>query len=393
MGIAIDKVFVSGVTEPALPYFEEYKPAGGWDPRAEAVTIEHLLSMTSGYACDDLRGEYACELEMQKADDYLRFALELPMAHDPGAHWAYNIASLWMLGEIIAKTLGMKPEDFADTYLFAPLGVEKFQWFFSPQGRPWLAGGPNTLMTPQNMAKFGLMVLGGGVWGKERVVSERWVEESTRSHATTQFGGGYGYLWWVGDIRVAETTVPGYLASGVGGQQIFVFPTLDMVCVFTAGNFGINNRQAGQAIGILRNSILPAALPSWSPPTPVDLSPDLLAIYAGTYELEGRPVDTIGAEDVIMGVVLEDGRLLARDKPDDPPVELIPSGEDAFTAADEISGDIPVRFFRDGSGRVAGVRVDSGFDTPTFTFRKRRLCSRISVIALRRRSWCPKGRR
>jgi CubicO group peptidase (beta-lactamase class C family) len=53
-------------------------------------------------------------------------------------------------------------------------------------------------MTPKDMAGFGLMVLNGGVWGKERIVSERWVEESTRCHATTQFGGGYGYLWWAG---------------------------------------------------------------------------------------------------------------------------------------------------------------------------------------------------
>ena len=97
---------------------------------------------------------------MYKADDWVAYALNLPMAYQPGEHWAYNSASLWLVGEIISKTSNITIPEFADKYLFKPMGIKDFEWGFSPKGRAWLAG--NAKMKPRDMAKFGYMVLNKG---------------------------------------------------------------------------------------------------------------------------------------------------------------------------------------------------------------------------------------
>jgi CubicO group peptidase (beta-lactamase class C family) len=106
VGIAIDKGYLPGVKKPIHPYFKDQ--TAGWDDRAKAVTIKSLLTMTSGFDCDDHRGEsFQCEKVMYRAEDWVNFALNLPMAHQPGDHWAYNSSSLILLSEIIARTTGL----------------------------------------------------------------------------------------------------------------------------------------------------------------------------------------------------------------------------------------------------------------------------------------------
>jgi CubicO group peptidase (beta-lactamase class C family) len=89
------------------------------------------------------------------------------MVDQPGEHWAYNSASLMLVGEMISKTSNMTIPDFTDKYLFGPLGITNYQWGFSPKERAWLAG--NAKMTPRDMAKFGYMILNRGRWGKKRL--------------------------------------------------------------------------------------------------------------------------------------------------------------------------------------------------------------------------------
>ena len=134
----------------------------GWDDRAKTVTIKSLLTMTSGFECDDHRGEsFQCERAMYRAEDWVDFALNIPMAHQPGEHWAYNSTSLILLSEIIAQSTGLSVRLFADKYLMAPLGISGFRWGFSPKGRAWLGG--NASMRPRDMAKFGQMCLNKGL--------------------------------------------------------------------------------------------------------------------------------------------------------------------------------------------------------------------------------------
>jgi len=94
---------------------------------------------------------------MYKSYDWVEYALNLPMAYQPGEHWAYNGSSLILVSEIISKTSKMTIPDVANKYLFEPLGITDFQWGFSPKGRAFIAG--NAKMKPRDMAKVGYMFL------------------------------------------------------------------------------------------------------------------------------------------------------------------------------------------------------------------------------------------
>ena len=170
-GIAIDNGFILNVDEKIYPYFRSYEPESKWNERSKNVKLKHLLTMTSGYECDDHKSNFKCEKEMYKSNDWVEFALTLPIVSQPGEHWAYNSASLWLVGEMISKTSSMKIPDFAKRYLFDPLGITDFQWGFSPNGRAWLAG--NAEMRPRDMAKFGYMVLNNGRWQDRQIVSKK----------------------------------------------------------------------------------------------------------------------------------------------------------------------------------------------------------------------------
>lgn len=271
LGIAIDHDFIEDVNEKIYPYFRSYKPDLKWDKRAKDVTLKSLLTMTSGYDCDDNRTNYRCEKKMYESSDWVDYALNLPMANQPGEHWAYNSSSLILVGEIISKTSKMSIPDFANKYLFKPLGIMDFQWGFSPKGRAWIAG--NAEMRPRDMAKIGCMVLNNGKWKGYQIISQEWISESTRTHITLEkynkdyleYRIEYGYLWWcrnfyVQDKRVDNTrNIETFLAAGNGGQRIYIFPTQDMVVIFTGGNYDSPLATQQETI-ILEKYILPAVL-------------------------------------------------------------------------------------------------------------------------------------
>jgi CubicO group peptidase (beta-lactamase class C family) len=261
-GIAIDHGFLKDANEKIYPYFKINNPDRKWDERAKDVRMRHLLTMTSGYDCDDHKSNFKCERGMYKSKDWIEYALNLPMVNQPGEHWAYNSASLWLVGEMISKSSNMTIPAFAKSYLFNPLGITEFEWGFSPNGRAWIAG--NAKMKPRDMAKFGYMVLNDGRWLGKQIVSKKWLEESTSEHVPLPdmrlYGGnyGYGYLWWLLRGIVNEKPVDAIAASGNGGQIIALFPKVDLVAVFTGGNY--NNSLSAQPIEMLIKFILPAMI-------------------------------------------------------------------------------------------------------------------------------------
>ena len=90
------------------------------------------------------------------------------------------------------------------------------------------------------MAKIGLLILQKGVWKGERILSEEWVNESTQMFISLpwlSWADGYGYQWWIKYYFSGISYIPVYFASGWGGQSIRIFPTLNIVAVFTGSNY------------------------------------------------------------------------------------------------------------------------------------------------------------
>lgn len=244
MGIAEDQHLLK-TTDKLMNYFPEYRSKPNWDVRKNEITLGALLTMTSGFACDD--GQYrkaggaGCEVDMLNSPDWLDFCLTQPMAHRPGQHYGYCTSCLTLLGAVLSKQSGMSVGDFAQKYLYDPLGIHSVQWLTGPNGITEV--GASHWLRPRDMAKLGLLCLDKGNWNGKQVVSSKWVEESTHPQPIPPDGKpwptftGYGYLWWSQKIPTPRGDVFAYYSHGKGGQHIIVVPEMDLVCVITAGNY------------------------------------------------------------------------------------------------------------------------------------------------------------
>jgi CubicO group peptidase (beta-lactamase class C family) len=239
VGIAIERGLIGSVHDKAISYFPEYVDAT-WDPRKDAITLEHLLTMSSGlqydewsYSYSDPRSSY---VQMTSSPDWIRWGLQQPLVAEPGARFNYNSANTHVFAGILYKTSGLQAAEFAQQYLFAALGINDTFWY-AGDGLTAVSGANGGLMMrARDMCKFGQLYLQGGRWKGQQVVPSAWVEESVRPHITINSGAEYGYFWWVHRLTVGKRTVQWFAGRGYGDQIIAVFPDLDLVVVMTCGN-------------------------------------------------------------------------------------------------------------------------------------------------------------
>ncbi|MGD0207819.1 MAG: serine hydrolase [Verrucomicrobiota bacterium] len=264
IGIAIDQHLIRNVDEKISSFFHEYSDIFT-NKEKDEIRLKDLLSMTAGLSWDEWRYPYTDSRNdaavMASKADFFRYVLERPVATSPGTKFVYNSGISLMLGEIIYKASGLKADKFAERYLFSRLGITNYSWGKAPNGVVNTLGG--LALRPRDMAKVGYLFLNGGRWQRKQIVSEKWVKESTKQQVGAGqlpawfLADGYGYQWWLGSFHVRGQTVESYSARGRGGQFIIVFPTLQMVAVFTGWN---DNELLGQPLDMLQRYILPAAI-------------------------------------------------------------------------------------------------------------------------------------
>lgn len=214
---------LEGVDESVLACFPTYDFANT-DAHKSAMTIEHLLTMTSGLDWPEGDPIYR---QLWISRDWVQFVLDRPMVAEPGSQFNYNSGCSHVLSAIVAKHGGVLTQSFAQEHLFNPLGMSNVDWDHDANGLA--IGGWGLQITPRDMAKFGYLYLHEGIWDGQQIVPTAWVQTSTSSHVETEQTFSYGYQWW---------TYPkwgAYTARGRYGQLIFVIPEYDMVVVFTAG--------------------------------------------------------------------------------------------------------------------------------------------------------------
>jgi CubicO group peptidase (beta-lactamase class C family) len=228
-GVAIQEGLLEGVNQPILELLPRPNVAEG-DPRKQAITLEHLLTMTSGLDWPEEQLPYFSirnpSTQMYQRQNRIQYVLGSRVADEPGRKFNYNSGGSHLLSAIIQERARMSTLAFAQTHLFQPLGISNVFWPADPQGIN--LGEAGLEMTPRDMAKFGYLYLQKGTWAGKQIVPADWVKASTETHIETHWGWGYGYQWW---IRPGG----GYSAIGWGGQYIFVLPDQDMVVVFTGG--------------------------------------------------------------------------------------------------------------------------------------------------------------
>ena len=264
VGIAIDKGFIKNIHQSIFDYLPDYQHLKV--NNREYITIEHLVTMTSGLAWDEwsaLHGTSANDIDALWFDckETVSCVLDRPWWKEPGKLFTYNGGGTIILGEIIKNASGMNLYEFSKTYLFEPLEITNTQWHHFPGG-VWDGSG-SLHMTPRDMIKFGATYLNNGLWGGKRIISSNWVEKSSvpfRNNIDIKIPGedsgknGYGYTWWTSEFFHSGNKIKMFRAGGWGGQEIMVFPELDMVVVFTGGNYA----RKTSLFKILERFILPA---------------------------------------------------------------------------------------------------------------------------------------
>jgi CubicO group peptidase (beta-lactamase class C family) len=234
VGIAIDRKLIASVDEPVFKFFPEH--ADLRTPEKDRILIRHVLAMASGLAWDETipyTDPRNSEIRMGTAADPLRFVLEQPVAAAPGTTYNYGGGDTHLLAAVIQRVSRRTLQEFAREALFEPLGITDWRWNSYSNGA--IAAASGLQMRPRDIARLGQLMLTRGIWNERQVVSAAWIEASSTPQIEAIDFLFYGYQWWLGRSLIERKEVHWVAGLGLGGQRLFIVPTLDLVVVITAG--------------------------------------------------------------------------------------------------------------------------------------------------------------
>ena len=241
IGIAIDKGFIPSVDVPIDSYIRPLVP--DLDSAKGRITVRQLLTMSDGLEWSQMPGPSEF-MQWMTAPDRLLYILNKPIVTVPGKTFNYSDGAAHLISVVLSRATNMTAKEFAQRYLFDPLGISSRNW--TADNRGFNYGGVRLFLYPEDMVKIGMLVLKKGKWGSEQVVSENWINESTSFHIATgdviPYGSGYGYYWW----RSSANNYNFFYGNGYGGQFIVVVPEYELVVVGTTNWSGLNEQQTGE---------------------------------------------------------------------------------------------------------------------------------------------------
>lgn len=267
IGISIDKGYIKSADQKVLDFFPEYVSSPA-DIQKRAITLRHLLTMTAPYSFKN--GNEPLD-RLCRQPDWVKYTLDGLGQNGKIGNFKYSTAGAHLLSAIITRATGKCACEFANEYLFRPIGMKEipdyemkafgFEELFGKNMRGWVkdpkcnsTGGWGLTLTPRDMARFGFLYLNGGVWNDNNIISMPWINESTaineRKHVMNSYK--YGYLWWLRE----EDGVFAYLAIGDGGNIICCIPEKDLV-VAIASKIITKPRDRWQ---LIKKSILPSII-------------------------------------------------------------------------------------------------------------------------------------
>lgn len=227
IGIAIDRGELAGIDRPLGDYIAM---ARGTDK--EAVTLDHLLTMTPGWEWPEM-GEWGGKpYPMINSMNWVQFILGRPMTSEPGTVMRYDSGSSHLLSAILQEATGMTASSYAEKHLFKPLGIDRYRWYADAKGI--VIGGFGLELCGPDLAKLGQLMLRNGVWEDKQIVSSEWIAASTQPlYHTYDHIGSYARHWWImTDEHRAPVSPRVFFAMGYGGQYVFVAPELGLVATF-----------------------------------------------------------------------------------------------------------------------------------------------------------------
>lgn len=220
VGIALNEGLISNINDKMLDYFPN-KTISNYDPRRENITIEHLLTMSSGIEWLF----YLHQTIFTGHEDPVEFALNQPIYFEPGSQFEYINGGPHILSGIIHEVVESTVEEYASEKLFNPIGIKDFLWGKDQQN---VSQGSYALsLTPRDCARFGYLYLNNGTWDDKQIIPSDWVKKSSDVYWNLTSNTSYGYLWWIYPKSGC------YATRGYEEQNIFVIPEYDILFVTT----------------------------------------------------------------------------------------------------------------------------------------------------------------
>lgn len=188
VGFAVQEGLVS-LNEKLIDVFPEDLPKIV-DDNLKIATVRDLLTMCLGQEHGNLMG---AQRPLYKENDWVKMALAIPFKYKPGTHFVYNNVGPYLAGILVQRRSGCDLVSYLMPRLFTHLDIKRPTWETDPLGNSFGAGG--LFLTLSELHKFGLFYLNKGRWNGKQILSEKWIEESTKPSDTNN----YGYLFWRGE--------------------------------------------------------------------------------------------------------------------------------------------------------------------------------------------------
>jgi CubicO group peptidase (beta-lactamase class C family) len=205
------------------------------------MTLENLLTMSSGLDCDDEEdsspGNEEKMLDLEGKPDFYKFTMDLKMVRKPGEKAAYCSGGANLAGGVLARATGRSLLNLTDDLIAKPLQIKQYYMPLTPTGDAYMGGGLRLRL--RDFAKLAQLYLNQGQWNGHQILTAEWCRRATSSlyKFSETSKASYGYLWWVYDYPYRGRTVRAYFASGLGWQYAIAIPELDLVIGLYAGNY------------------------------------------------------------------------------------------------------------------------------------------------------------
>jgi len=237
------------------------------EPRKRALTVEHLLTMSSGLDCDDndpnSPGREDFMVDESGEPYYYKFTMALKMIREPGEKAVYCSINPNLLGGVLKRASGKPLPTLFHELIAEPLQIKRYYLNLTPTGDTYMGGGIRLLL--RDFMKLGQLHVNDGTWNGRRILTEEWSRRATSPlYEVKDYKPiepykllRYGYLWWVIEYPYKGRTIRAFFAGGNGGQTVMGIPELDLVVAIYAGNYADSpTRQISQ--GYVPKYILPA---------------------------------------------------------------------------------------------------------------------------------------
>jgi CubicO group peptidase (beta-lactamase class C family) len=210
------------------------------DPRKQAMTLEHLISMTAGFDCDDSGERPGDEDPMQEQTaepDWYRYSLNVPMAWNSGEQIVYCSMKPNLAAGMLDKIAGEPLPEMFHRLVAKPMHMRNYHLLLQPTGQPYGGGGHH--FTTRDFMKLTQLFLNEGKWEGRQIVSREWAAKSVAALRVLSPTSGqtYGFLWNSFAYPYRGRKLHAYFPGGNGGQVYIGIPDLELLIAFTGGNY------------------------------------------------------------------------------------------------------------------------------------------------------------